>query len=162
MRRSTATVGPLLISAGLVALLGAALRWPPIGDLTTTPERPPRFRVDPPGDVPYPDRYTELQQRAYADLVPLETELDVPAAFARAADVAEEMAGWTVVLRDDAAAVLQAEVETPVIRFRDDVVVEVRPDDGGSAVHVRSRSRVGRMDFGTNARRIRAYLDRLG
>ena len=45
--------------------------------------------------------------------------------------------------------------------FKDDVVVRIRPEGQGSRVDVRSVSRVGGSDVGTNARRIRAYLDRL-
>ena len=39
--------------------------------------------------------------------------------------------------------------------------IRVRPADGGSRVDVRSLSRVGGGDAGTNAKRIRAYLDAL-
>jgi uncharacterized protein (DUF1499 family) len=38
------------------------------------------------------------------------------------------------------------------------VVVRVRADGAGTRVDVRSVSRVGRSDLGTNARRIRAFL----
>jgi uncharacterized protein (DUF1499 family) len=40
-------------------------------------------------------------------------------------------------------------------------VVRVRPSGSGSVIDVRSESRVGRSDVGTNARRIREYLGRL-
>jgi uncharacterized protein (DUF1499 family) len=43
--------------------------------------------------------------------------------------------------------------------FKDDVVIRVKPADGGSRVDVRSLSRVGVGDAGTNAKRIRAFLD---
>jgi uncharacterized protein (DUF1499 family) len=45
--------------------------------------------------------------------------------------------------------------------FKDDVVIRVRPLDAGSVIDVRSLSRIGGSDFGTNARRVRAYLRRL-
>jgi len=37
----------------------------------------------------------------------------------------------------------------------------VRPDGAGSRVDIRSVSRVGRSDLGTNARRIRGFLETL-
>jgi uncharacterized protein (DUF1499 family) len=37
-------------------------------------------------------------------------------------------------------------------------VIRVRPQAQGSVVDVRSLSRVGGSDFGTNARRVRAFL----
>jgi uncharacterized protein (DUF1499 family) len=151
--------GPVVIvTVVLLGSLALLLTFPPIGDVTTTPERPPRFRAEPPGDVEYPARFAGLQLRAYTDLAPLTVEGTVAETFRRAAEAARAMEGWRVVFEDDSLAVLQAVAETRLFRFKDDVVVEVRPADGGSEVHVRSRSRVGRTDFGTNARRIRAYL----
>ena len=40
-------------------------------------------------------------------------------------------------------------------------MIRVAPAAAGSRVDVRSVSRVGRGDLGTNAKRIRAYLDKL-
>ena len=46
--------------------------------------------------------------------------------------------------------------------FSDDVVVRVQPEAASSSrVDVRSLSRVGKSDLGTNARRIREFLSRL-
>jgi uncharacterized protein (DUF1499 family) len=45
--------------------------------------------------------------------------------------------------------------------FKDDVVVRIIPERGGSRVDVRSVSRVGRSDVGANAKRIRTYLQAL-
>jgi uncharacterized protein (DUF1499 family) len=44
-------------------------------------------------------------------------------------------------------------------RFKDDVIVRIRPSGTGSRVDVRSLSRIGLGDVGTNAARIRAFLD---
>jgi uncharacterized protein (DUF1499 family) len=41
------------------------------------------------------------------------------------------------------------------------VTVRITADGAGSRVDVRSKSRVGKGDIGTNAKRIRAYLQRL-
>ena len=45
--------------------------------------------------------------------------------------------------------------------FKDDVVIRITPEPDGSRVDVRSLSRVGKSDVGTNAKRIRAYLRKL-
>ena len=42
-----------------------------------------------------------------------------------------------------------------------DVVVRVSPAPTGSRIDVRSVSRVGKSDLGTNARRIEAFLSRM-
>ena len=60
-----------------------------------------------------------------------------------------------------AAGRLEATDSTPWFGFRDDVVVRIQPSDGGTSVDVRSKSRVGRGDMGTNAKRVREFLDRL-
>jgi hypothetical protein len=43
--------------------------------------------------------------------------------------------------------------------FRDDVAVRIRAIGQGARVDVRSASRYGRHDFGTNAARVRVLLD---
>ena len=43
--------------------------------------------------------------------------------------------------------------------FRDDVVVRVRPTSDGTRIDVRSASRYGRHDLGTNAQRVRALIE---
>ncbi|MEM8767326.1 MAG: DUF1499 domain-containing protein [Pseudomonadota bacterium] len=47
---------------------------------------------------------------------------------------------------------LAAEARTSIIRFVDDVTFELRPDEG--VIAMRSASRVGLSDFGTNRRRL--------
>ena len=47
---------------------------------------------------------------------------------------------------------------TPILGFRDDVVVRVRATPDGARIDVRSASRYGRHDFGTNASRVRNLI----
>ena len=54
---------------------------------------------------------------------------------------------------------IEAVARTPIMGFRDDVVVRVRADDDGARIDVRSSSRYGAFDFGTNAARIRGSID---
>jgi uncharacterized protein (DUF1499 family) len=70
--------------------------------------------------------------------------------------------GWEIVAADVNDGIIEATDETKWFGFKDDVVVRVTPAPGGSRVDVRSVSRVGGSDVGTNARRIRTYLERLG
>jgi uncharacterized protein (DUF1499 family) len=80
--------------------------------------------------------------------------------FARAVEVARSL-GWEIVATVPAEGRLEATDRTRWFGFRDDVVVRVRPDGAGSRVDVRSVSRVGRSDLGTNARRIRGFVEAL-
>jgi uncharacterized protein (DUF1499 family) len=165
---------------GLALVLGAVaagVPWywrrladkvPPIHDISTDTSDPPVFvavlplRADAPNPAAYggPELAAE-QARGYPDIHPLTLPATPPgAAFARARDAARE-AGWTIVAADSAAGRVEATATTAWFGFKDDVVVRIRPEGQGSRVDVRSVSRVGGSDVGTNARRIRAYLDRL-
>ncbi|MCA1789162.1 MAG: DUF1499 domain-containing protein [Thioalkalivibrio sp.] len=55
---------------------------------------------------------------------------------------------------------LHATATTFWFGFKDDVVVRVPPRGAGSLIDVRSASRVGHSDAGTNVKRIRTYLER--
>jgi len=66
--------------------------------------------------------------------------------------------GWEMVAADGAAGRIEATDTTFWYGFKDDVVIRIRPAAEGSRVDVRSLSRVGGGDVGTNAKRIRAYV----
>ncbi len=98
----------------------------------------------------------------YPDLVPLQLDLPPNAAYALALSTARAMPLWQVVSEDPGAGSITALATTPRMKFVDDIHIVVEAAGAGSRVRVRSASRVGKTDFGTNARRIRAYLARLG
>ena len=54
---------------------------------------------------------------------------------------------------------IEAVARTPILGFRDDVVVRVRPTSDGTRIDVRSASRYGRHDLGTNATRVRNLIN---
>jgi uncharacterized protein (DUF1499 family) len=67
--------------------------------------------------------------------------------------------GWTVMKVDPVEGTLEVESQTRLLKFVDDVTFRVRPASGQRiSVDMRSRSRVGKADFGTNARRIGGFL----
>ena len=104
--------------------------------------------------------FAEQQRRAYPDIAPLEMKDAPPAAFARAMAAGEAM-GWQIATRNPAAGHFSAVAKTAWFGFQDDIDVRVTPLGSGSRLDIRSRSRVGRSDIGANARRIRAYFERL-
>jgi uncharacterized protein (DUF1499 family) len=69
--------------------------------------------------------------------------------------------GWQIVTADKSTGRIEATDTTRWFGFKDDIVVRLTPWGAGTRVDLRSVSRVGRSDIGTNARRIRRYLDRL-
>lgn len=132
---------------------------PPINDITTDTDNPPRYMT---GERAYPGGEFARQQRAaYPDLAPVLLAVAPREAFARAVAAAEAM-GWEVVGRDAAAGTIEAVDTTKWFGFKDDIAIRITPTpEGGSRIDIRSKSRVGRSDLGTNAQRIRAYAERL-
>jgi uncharacterized protein (DUF1499 family) len=69
--------------------------------------------------------------------------------------------GWQIVDANASEGRIEATDTTFWFGFKDDIVIRVAATSGGSRIDVRSVSRVGRSDVGTNAKRIRCYLKRL-
>jgi uncharacterized protein (DUF1499 family) len=104
---------------------------------------------------------TAQQRRAYPDIQPLVLQVGAEQAFARALAAVRDL-GWNVVADDREAGRIEAVDTTFWFGFKDDVVIRVSEmNPGSSRIDVRSKSRVGVGDLGTNARRIRTLLDRL-
>ena len=160
--------GPLMPMLALVVGLGVlyvplefrsqARAVPPINDITTDTENPPRYMTQ---QREYPGvEFARQQRAAYPDIGPVLLAVPAGAAFKKAVTAAESM-GWEVVGADAAAGTLEAVDTTKFFGFKDDIAIRVTPTADGSRVDIRSKSRVGRSDIGTNARRIRAYAERL-
>lgn len=154
----------VVVASVPVSHLRGAGRVPPIHDITTDPDDPPRFvavlplRQHAPNSADYAGPELAAQQRAgYPDLAPAHLAAPPAVVLQRATEVARDL-GWEIVATAPAEGRLEATDRTRWFGFRDDVVVRVRPDASGSRVDVRSVSRVGRSDLGTNARRIQRFL----
>jgi uncharacterized protein (DUF1499 family) len=99
---------------------------------------------------------------AYPAVRPLELPVGPSAAYAAALETARAMPRWRIIAQQAGTRHIQAEARTRLLRFVDDVEVWIVPLGAGwSRVRARSGSRVGFTDFGTNARRLRAYLARV-
>lgn len=71
----------------------------------------------------------------------------------------ESSSGWKLIEADEGRGMIKAEATTPVFHFVDDVRLRIKLDeDALTRVDMRSASRVGRGDLGTNARRIRRFF----
>lgn len=162
----------LVLGAAVAAVpyshLRAARSVPPIHDITTDLEEPPPFvailplRTGASNTAAYGGEDVARQQReAYPDIGPAVLNLDPAEAFARALAAARDL-GWEIVAAVPDEGRIEATDRTFWFGFEDDVVVRIREADGGSRIDVRSVSRVGRSDIGTNARRVRAFLQRIG
>jgi uncharacterized protein (DUF1499 family) len=157
----------LLVCGPLFYWWRAAERAPVIHDITTDTANPPRFvsilplRKEAQNTPLYEGtEVAEKQRAAYPDLIPATLPVPPSQAFDRALQTARAM-GWTLVDANAAEGRLEAIDTTFWFGFKDDVIIRVASEGRGSRVDVRSVSRVGRSDLGTNARRIRRYLKKL-
>jgi len=167
--------------AALMALaIGVAAAWlpaqwllqtrnaPRINDITTDTANVPamvvtqQMRHGAPNPAAYPGNGVAAQQRAaYPDIVPIMINASPAEAFRRVDQAAMAM-GWDVVARAPADGRLEAVDTSDWFGLQDDIVVRIRPEGAsGSRIDIRSKSRVGQSDFGANARRIRAFSERL-
>lgn len=158
--RRRAVVGLVLGAIPVTMILYAAhtgAGMPAINDITTDLASPPHFLET---DHPYPAKFKAVVKKSYPNLGPVRVTLDPAKTYEAALALAKGWKRWKVVAEDPKAHVIQAVATTKLFRFKDDVVIRITAaPTGGSIVDMRSRSRVGKGDLGTNARRIRAFLD---
>jgi uncharacterized protein (DUF1499 family) len=155
------------------AAFGIPFQWlqsarsvPPIHDITTDLDNPPVFEAIVPlrataeNSLERPTTLAQQQRDGYPDLAPVTLSIPPDRAFDRALAEAQD-AGWRIVTADKTAGRIEATDTTRWFGFEDDIVVRLTPWGAGTRVDMRSVSRIGQSDAGTNARRIRRYLQAL-
>jgi uncharacterized protein (DUF1499 family) len=170
MRGGLAAVLPGLVICGMVSAFSIgflvwARRYPPINDITTDTASPPEFigalslTPNHGRDMSYPgESFARRQKAAYPDLAPLRLPLPPAKAFRLVETMAQAMPHWKITRVEEESMSLEGVAETPLFRFLDDFVIQVRPSGQGSLVEMRSRSREGKGDLGVNAQRIRDFF----
>ncbi len=139
---------------------------PAVADISTDTEDPPAFsrssvalaarKGQVPPDLPASER--RIQRQAYPKAVPI--VLDVPAEVAfEIARKAAVALGWQVLEASrpggrSGAGRIEAVSLSRFLRFASDITIRVRPRADGSRIDIRSASRLGWHDLGTNAARI--------
>ncbi|MBO0765705.1 MAG: DUF1499 domain-containing protein [Hyphomicrobiaceae bacterium] len=170
-----------LVVLGVTLAAGMGLVWlplqyayvrrtlPPIHDIATDTVDRPAFRATEAAraqesanriDTDEP-QLSQLQRAAYPDVAPVYARLPIDEAFHRALERAQTMPGWMIVDAQEDDGRIEASQRSRWFGFTDDIVIRVRPADGGARIDIRSASRKGRHDYGVNAARIRAYLSAL-
>jgi uncharacterized protein (DUF1499 family) len=169
-----AALGAIGIAAVLLAyptyLVARSYKLPWIYDITTDPIDPPRYdtlaKVRPRDANPviYAGlSAAEQQLEAYPDIEPIESTLNARLAFDSALAVITHRR-WRIVetrMPDQSRREgrIEAVARTPIMGFRDDVIVRVRAQPQGSRIDIRSSSRYGIFDLGTNAERVRRLIE---
>ena len=177
-RRPLLWLGTLIGAAytmWIISLLLKAVSVPAIHDISTDLADPPKFavlteRADNFDDIPGAEdgdmrglnpqqRWVTIHQKEYGDIRSVRIAEPMGQVMEKASRLAKER-GWTVAADMPAEGRLEATATTALFRFKDDIVLRVRPtEDGrGSIVDMRSVSRVGQSDIGVNAKRVRKFL----
>jgi hypothetical protein len=169
--------GLLIALVGLcagVAVFTMPLKWrlsvgkvPPIHDISTDTVRPPQFvdviplRREAPNPAEYGGASVAAQQhQAYPDIKTATINAPAEKVFADALATARIMK-WEIVAAVPAEGRIEATDTTFWFGFIDDIVIRVTGAGYRTLVDVRSVSRVGKSDVGTNARRVREFLQRM-
>jgi hypothetical protein len=169
----------ILVAGAFVAFLGNQVRTarsvPPIHDISTNLEDWPRFyRLTVRDDnlavvpdmgradlaaLPPRERWKAIHREHYGDIATVRVPWSVEETVARARELAVDR-GWEIVTTDPANGIVEAVDTSRFFRFKDNIVVRVRPaaDGTGALVDMRSISRIGVSDIGVNARRVREFL----
>ncbi|KZL18866.1 hypothetical protein PsAD2_02382 [Pseudovibrio axinellae] len=136
--------------------------FPPLNDISTDMNEPPSLIAsDRIGDEVAQDKKL-MQKASYPDIVPRRFRLPPPELHNAVSSVAANM-GWKVLSEvsagfPDEPTYLLMEARMPYFSLKDDVAIRIQPDRVGTLLDIRSASRFGSHDFGTNARRIRGFL----
>lgn len=155
----------LIAASPLIIILYAASKVPPIHDISTNLQNPPKFesvlavRTDDhnPLDRQNPENLAELQKAAYPSLGSIFINKQLNQVFEQAHALVLAR-GWEVIGVSKSDGRIEATATSPIMRFKDDVVIRMRSEADRTVVDMRSVSRVGKSDLGANAARIKAFL----
>lgn len=154
-------------------LTAQAFRLPVLNDISTDLVDPPEFSRSAValaargGHIPpfVDPKRREAQRAAYPATQPIIIDLEVDEAHALLLKVVGALKWRLVEQRPPGGRFgfghIDAIDRTLVMGFRDDVTIRLRPLAGQSRIDIRSVSRLGRHDFGANARRIAAFAEEL-
>ncbi len=175
IRRWAGMLAALVYVGWVGTFLIAAFTVPAIHDVSTDLADPPTFRTlqlraDNLDNIPGADddemrgltpqqRWVTVHQKAYGDIRSVRINEPMPMVVAKAERLAKAR-GWDVAISLPEEGTMEATQTSALFRFKDDVVLRVRPTDTGegSVVDMRSVSRVGVSDLGMNAKRVRSFL----
>lgn len=159
----------LAMLAGPAAVLARGMMLPPLTDLSTDTADPPRFRAmgfarpsDANSLLPPEAEQVALQRSAYPAIKPIDLDATPEEAFNALLAIVRKRK-WRIldavpprgVVRDGQ---IEAVAPTPLLGFRNDLVIRVRATQKGARVDVRSASRYGVHDLGENAWRISGLM----
>ncbi|MBJ6750319.1 DUF1499 domain-containing protein [Geomonas anaerohicana] len=141
-----------------------AQSYPRIHDISTDLNNPPRFVAISTlrrAGVRYGGIDVATQQmKAYPELKTMVMAVPANEAYKIALLTARDL-GWDIVAERPAEGTIEATDMTRWFGFKDDIVIRIVPAGDRSLLDIRSVSRVGISDVGTNAKRVRAFMAKI-
>jgi hypothetical protein len=178
------SLGALAIAAGILAypayLAATSYQLPAIWDVTTDFNDPPRLEAvarlmptDRLSPLDYPgEPFARAQRAAYPDVEPLVTTRPPAEVYQRSLEAVNQRRWQVLDARPPQPARRQGRVDvparegridavarSPIMGFRDDIVLRIRAVGDQTRLDMRSSSRHGLPDLGANAARLRAFLE---
>ena len=164
--KSTLVLNILSILFSLPIILGtslfnyAAIAYPAINDISTDTINPPSY-WDMPTPMEYPvDKFAKKQQKAYPDVKTLKLTQTLEVVFQKSLNIINEN-GWEIVGEDVGEGQIEAVASSTFFGFKDEIVIRLVKFEEGTIVDIRSRSRIGKIDRGANAKRIINFIKKL-
>ena len=97
----------------------------------------------------------------YPDIRPQSLRFSPDLVLERAVETIDDLPRWETATVDRESRVIDAEAATWLLGFTSDITITVEPRGSGCIVQMSSKSRIGRGDFGQNARNIRLFQSSL-
>jgi Protein of unknown function (DUF1499) len=165
-----------LVGLGLLAwpaaLVAMTMRTPTLTDVSTDTQSPPQFREltklreASANAAKYPgEAAARLQAEAYPDIRTMVVTRPGQEAFDLTREIIRRMKWIEVAARPLASASGVGEIEarsvTPIMGFRDDVIIRLKGERDRTRIDIRSASPYGQHDLGRNAERVRTLMHEL-
>lgn len=135
----------LMAGSGCLIVGGIVLNNPPIQTPPGFGKRLLTYLTMNTAETRHNHRFPELEIRCY----PLP-----PTGLFTRVEHALAMLGWNIVTADQQQLSLHAVVETALLKFKDDIKIQLVNAPCGTELHIHSSSRVGRGDLGANTRHV--------
>jgi hypothetical protein len=165
---ATASILLGLLPVGILGyLLVRSHSYPLVNDVSTDLDNPPVFKAaakapeNKDKDLSFPSEFRNIVRESYPALISLQVQKPAVEVFANVKATAYADPTFSLQRVDEEALILEGEAVTGLFHFVDDFVIRVQQLEKGSQIDMRSRSRVGKGDFGANAKRIAAFFAKL-
>lgn len=168
----TGMVVGLGLAAWPAAVIAVTMRTPAVNDVTTDAQAPPQFRelarLREPGANSLQHKgemLARLQAQTFPDIKTMVVTRPGLESFELTREIIRRMKWVEVAARPPANANAVAEIEaqamTPILGFRDDVIIRLKGERDKTRIDIRSASPYGQHDIGRNAERVRDLMKEL-